>query len=89
MSDLYTASRHGGAFADDDENPTVELSVTPIGARDGAPVGYAVEGDLYPYRKYDDEGKARGDFSDFQFTLDRTELEAVRDMLTDILDDGR
>lgn len=86
MTDLYTASRHGGAFSDDDDNPTVEIAVTPLGDRDGRRVGYSVEGDLYPYRKYDDEGNAHGDFSDFQFTLSRTELEAVRDMFTDVLD---
>lgn len=83
---LYNVSNSGGAFADDDENPTVEISVTELPDAMRRRIGYAVEGDLYPYRKYDNQGRQNGDFSDFQFTMNREEMTGFRDMLTEILD---
>ncbi len=76
------ADRRGASFTDDYDNPTVEVHYT-VHRMSG---GVSVEGDLYPYQKFADDGTQNGEFSDFRYSLTRAELVAYRDMLTALID---
>jgi hypothetical protein len=79
----YLTTYHGGTFTDDTENPLVEIDVTAMKS------GFAIEGTVYPYRKYAENGTENGDFSNFDYTMSRDALIAHRDMLSEIINKTR
>jgi hypothetical protein len=79
----YLTTYHGGTFVDNTENPLVEIDVTAMKH------GFAIEGTVYPYRKYAENGTENGDFSNFNYTMSRDELIAHRDMLSEIINKTR
>jgi len=83
MSEYYSTEYNGGGFTDNPTNPTVEVDYTAIGG------GYAVEGTVFPFGRYAQDGSENGDFSTFDYTLTRDALIAYRDMLTEIINKAR
>lgn len=79
----YLTTNHGGTFTDYAENHLVEIDVTTMKH------GFAIEGTVYPYRKYADNGTEHGDFSNFDYTMGRDDMIAYRDMLTEIINKTR
>jgi hypothetical protein len=79
----YLTSYHGGTFTDNEDNPSVEIDVTTLKS------GVAVEGTVYPYRKYVQDGTENGSFDCFDYTMSRDELIVYRDMLTEIINKTR
>lgn len=79
----YSTTYNGGSFADDTDNPIVEIDVTEMKH------GFSIEGTVYPYRKYSMDGSPNGDFSNFDYTMSRDELIAHRDMLSEIINKTR
>jgi hypothetical protein len=79
----YLTSYYGGTFTDNEDNPSIVIDMTALKS------GVAVEGTVYPYHKYAQDGTEHGDFSTFDYTMSRDELIAHRDMLTEIIDKTR
>jgi len=79
----YLTTNHGGTFTDDTDNPIVEIDITEMKH------GFSIEGTVYPYRKYAQDGTENGDFSNFDYTMSRDELIAYRDMLAEIINKTR
>jgi hypothetical protein len=79
----YLTTNYGGTFTDYPDNPLVEIDVTVMKH------GFVIEGTVYPYRKYADDGTEHSDFSNFDHTMGRDDLIAYRDMLTEIINKTR